>query len=179
MRTSPERKSPTVSTPSSKSAQGAPASATFYQPSTYPGNDSVGYLMKQVLLSMVSQADKRLAAHGLTNAQWAPLMRLRVAGDSTVAEMARWLHMDAGATTRLIDRLEKKRLCQRTRSTDDRRVVRVGITAEGLAATAQAPAVLSDIMNAHLAGFTESEWTQLVTLLRRMNDNGEALRDKP
>lgn len=168
-----------MSTPSSRSDQAAPAPAVFYRPSTYPGDDSVGYLMKQVLLSIVSQADKRLAAHGLTNAQWAPLMRLRVTGDSTVAEMARWLHMDAGATTRLIDRLEKKGLCQRTRSTDDRRVVRVEITAEGLAATAQAPAVLSDIMNVHLAGFTETEWTQLVALLQRMRDNGEALRDNP
>jgi len=50
-------------------------------------------------------------------------------------------------------------------------VVRIKITAEGLAAAAQAPAVLSDIMNAHLAGFTESEWKQLLTLLRRMRDN--------
>jgi DNA-binding MarR family transcriptional regulator len=168
-----------VSTPSSKPAQKAAAPAAFYRPSAYPGDDSVGYLMKQVMLSIVSQADKRLGEHGLTNAQWAPLMRLRVCGDSTVADMARWLNMDAGATTRLIDRLEKKGLCQRTRSTEDRRVVRIEITAEGLAATAQAPAVLSDIMNAHLAGFTESEWKQLLTLLRRMRDNGEALRDNP
>ncbi len=134
--------------------------------------------MKQIMVSFVAQADKRLGAHGLTHAQWTPLMRLRL-GESTVADMARWLHIDAGATTRLIDRLEKKGLCRRSRSTNDRRVVNVAITAEGLVATAQAPAILTDILNAHLAGFSEAEWKQLVALLQRMRDNGEALRETP
>ncbi|MEO7939212.1 MAG: MarR family transcriptional regulator [Burkholderiaceae bacterium] len=154
----------------------APATA-FYRPNAHAVDDSVGYLMKQVMVSFVTQADKRLGAHGLTHAQWAPLMRLRVSGESTVADMARWLHIDAGATTRLIDRLEKKGLCQRTRCTQDRRVVYVAITPEGLAATAQAPAVLTEILNAHLAGFSEAEWKQLVGLLQRMRDNGEILRE--
>ncbi len=134
--------------------------------------------MKQIMVSFVAQADKRLGAHGLTHAQWTPLMRLRL-GESTVADMARWLHIDAGATTRLIDRLEKKGLCRRSRSTNDRRVVNVAITAEGLVATAQAPAILTDILNAHLAGFSQAEWKQLVALLQRMRDNGEALRETP
>ncbi len=151
----------------------------FYRPNAYAVEDSVGYLMKQIMVSFVAQADKRLAAHGLTHAQWAPLMRLRVMGESTVADMARWLHVDAGATTRLIDRLEKKGLCERIRSVHDRRVVHLAITPEGLAATAQAPAVLTDILNAHLAGFSEAEWKQLIALLQRMRDNGEAFRETP
>ena len=84
----------------------------FYRPNAYAVEDSVGYLMKQIMVSFVAQADKRLAAHGLTHAQWGPLMRLRVMGESTVADMARWLHVDASATTRLIDRLEKKFCCE-------------------------------------------------------------------
>lgn len=154
-----------------------PAPVAFHRPNAYAVEDSVGYLMKQVMVSFVTQADKRLGAHGLTHAQWAPLMRLRVTGESTVADMARWLHIDAGATTRLIDRLEKKGLCRRIRSTHDRRVVFVAITPDGLAATAQAPAVLTDILNAHLAGFSDAEWKQLIVLLRRMRDNGDALRE--
>jgi DNA-binding MarR family transcriptional regulator len=149
----------------------------FYRPNAYSVEDSVGYLMKQIMLSVLAHADKRLGAHGLTHAQWMPLLRLRLTGESTVAELARWLQIDAGATTRLIDRLEKKGLCRRSRSTDDRRVVFVTITPEGLAATAEAPSALCDILNAHLAGFSESEWKRLVSLLRRMRDTGDALRD--
>jgi DNA-binding MarR family transcriptional regulator len=152
------------------------APAHFYQSSTYCAEESVGYLMKRIMGSIIYQADKRLEAHDLTSAQWGPLMRLRKAGPSTVAELARWLQVDAGAMTRLLDRLEKKRLCKRVRSTEDRRVVQVELTPEGEAAIAEVPAVLAEVMNAHLAGFSKTEWVALKTYLRRMVETGEALR---
>lgn len=151
-------------------------SAVFYRAATYSAEESIGYLMKRVLLSIVHQADKRLEAHGLTSAQWGPLLRLRTAGRCSVVELARWMQIDAGAMTRLLDRLEKKSLCRRVRSTDDRRVVQVELTAEGEAAIAEVPAVLADVLNAHLAGFSKAEWQALKTSLQRMLDNGEALR---
>ncbi len=153
-----------------------PAPADFYRAASYCAEDSVGYLMKRIMWSIVYQADKRLDVHGLTSAQWGPLMRLRNAGPATVAELARWLQVDAGAMTRLLDRLEKKGLCKRVRSTEDRRVVQVELTAEGQAAIAEVPAVLAEVMNAHLAGFSKTEWLALKTYLHRMLDTGEALR---
>ena len=135
--------------------------ADFYQAGTYCAEASVGYLMKRIMQSVVHQVDKRLDTHGLTSAQWGPLMRLRSAGPSTVADLARWLQLDAGATTRLLDRLEKKGLCKRVRSTADRRVVDVELTAEGEAAIAEVPSVLATVMNAHLAGFSKTEWQAL------------------
>ena len=103
-----------------------PPPANFYQATAYCAEDSVGYMMKRILASIVVQADRRLEVHSLTNAQWGPLMRLQTTGGSTVAELARWLNVDAGAMTRLLDRLEKKNLCKRVRSTEDRRVVGCG-----------------------------------------------------
>jgi DNA-binding MarR family transcriptional regulator len=154
-----------------------PRSADFYRAATYCAEESVGYLMKRIVLSIVHQADKRLGAHGLTSAQWGPLLRLQTAGPSTVAELARWLQLDAGAMTRLLDRLEKKNLCKRVRSTTDRRVVRVELTPDGEAAISEVPAVLSDVMNAHLAGFSKAEWLALKSYLRRMVETGDALRE--
>jgi DNA-binding MarR family transcriptional regulator len=158
------------------SARSSPA-ASFYRASTYCPEESVGYLMKRVMLSIVSQADRRLSAHGLTSAQWGPLLRLRTAGPCTVVELARWQQVDAGAMTRLLDRLEKKQLCKRVRSTEDRRVVHVELTPQGAAAIAEVPAVLSEVMNAHLAGFSKGEWMALKTYLKRMVETGDALRD--
>jgi len=151
--------------------------ADFYQPEAYCAEESVGYLMKRVMMSVVYQVDKRLDVHELTSAQWGPLMRLQTTGGSTVAELARWLNVDAGAMTRLLDRLEKKGLCKRVRSTEDRRVVKVELTPEGEASIRQVPAVLSEVMNAHLAGFSKSEWHALKTYLQRMLATGDALRD--
>ena len=45
------------------------------------------------------------------------------------------------------------------------------------AAIAEVPSVLSAIMNEHLAGFSEAEWRQLLSMLQRMLRNGEALRE--
>lgn len=148
----------------------------LYCPASYLAEDSVGYLMKQVVVSMVQQADKHLEAHGLTNAQWGPLLRLQAVGSCTVVELARWCNVDAGAMTRLLDRLERKALCSRVRCTDDRRVVRVELTAEGEAAIVEVPTVLANVMNMHLAGFSEDEWQTLLDFLKRMRTNGDALR---
>jgi DNA-binding MarR family transcriptional regulator len=151
--------------------------ADFYRADAYCAEESVGYLMKRIMMSVVYQVDKRLDVHELTSAQWGPLMRLRTTGGSTVAELARWLNVDAGAMTRLLDRLEKKGLCKRVRSTEDRRVVKVELTPEGEAAIREVPAVLAEVMNAHLAGFSKTEWLALKTYLQRMLDTGDALRD--
>ena len=153
--------------------------ADFYRAGDYCAEESVGYLMKRVQLSIMYQVDKRLAEHGLTSAQWGPLMRMKVAGGgSTVAELARWMQVDAGAMTRLLDRLEKKGLCKRVRSTEDRRVVRVELTCKGETAIAEVPAVLAEVMNAHLAGFSKTEWNALKSYLQRMVETGDALREK-
>lgn len=149
----------------------------FYRANDYCAEESVGFLMKRILMSIVTQVDKRLDEHDLTSAQWGPLMRLRtVGGRATVAELARWLNVDAGAMTRLLDRLEKKALCKRVRSTEDRRVVQVELTPDGEAAITEVPAVLSEVLNMHLAGFSKSEWQALRNYLQRMLENGEALR---
>ena len=150
--------------------------AKFYQPASYCAEESVGYMMKSIMISIVSQADKRLDAHGLTSAQWGPLMRLQTTGGATVAELARWLNADAGAMTRLLDRLEKKDLCKRVRSTKDRRVVQVELTAAGEAAITAVPAVLAEVLNGHLAGFSKTEWQALRIYLQRMLENGETMR---
>lgn len=150
--------------------------AGFYAATSYCAEESIGYLMKRVMMSIVASADRRLAEHDLTSAQWGPLMRMQISGGSTVAELARWLNVDAGSMTRLLDRLEKKGLCRRVRSTEDRRVVRLELTPAGQKAIAKVPAVLASVLNEHLAGFTESEWHHLQDYLRRMLANGDACR---
>jgi DNA-binding MarR family transcriptional regulator len=155
-----------------------PAPADFYRPDTYCAEDSVGYLMKRVMASVSQHVERRLEAHDLTHAQWMPLFKLRNGRSMAVAELARELQMDAGAMTRLLDRLEKKGLCRRVRSVEDRRVVNLALTQEGEAAAAVVPGVLADVLNAHLAGFSKTEWQALKGYLARMLANGDAMREE-
>lgn len=153
-------------------------SPLFYVENGYPKQDSVGYLMRNVMRLFVNHIDHRLVSVGLTNAQWGPLFTIFKLKSTTLAELSRELQTDPGALTRTLDRLEAKGLCTRERSTEDRRVVKLALTPEGEAATAPVPGVLCEVMNAYLAGFSHEEWQALLDFLRRMQANAEALRDQ-
>ena len=155
----------------------AAAPANFYRASGYCADDSVGFLMRRVLTAITQAADRRLEPDGLTHVQWGPLFMLRSSRASTVAELARELQTDAGAMTRLLDRLEAKGLCRRVRSTDDRRVVRIELTPEGDVAAARVPVVLAQVMNQTLCGFSRPEWESLKSMLQRMLVNVETQRE--
>ena len=150
-----------------------PTAVSFYEPVGYCADESVGWLMKRALTSIIQAADRRLESEGITHVQWAALFMLHHRRASTVAELARETQSDPGAMTRLLDRLEAKGFCRRERSTDDRRVVRVELTPEGEIAAQEVPVVLAQVLNEHLAGFSKTEWSQLKDMLRRMAANGE------
>lgn len=154
-----------------------PQIADFYCASTYGTEDSVGYLMRRVVSSIAQGVDKRLEAVDLTHAQWMPLLKLSLGHASTVAELARACQVDAGAMTRMLDRLEGKGLLRRVRSTEDRRVVNIELTPDGVEAAKQIPAVLCEVQNEHLAGVSRTEWLALQNTLRRMLANSPALPD--
>lgn len=160
-----------VNKPSIESATAAAAPAPFYDARNYVVAESVGNLMYQVVLSMRRDIERGMAAHGLTAAQWHPLWMLKLGKATTAQELACQLAVDAGAVTRLLDRLEAKGLVTRERSSSDRRVVRLSLTPQGEATIEQAPAVLAEVNNKHLRGFSRDEWRLLQDLLGRMLAN--------
>jgi DNA-binding MarR family transcriptional regulator len=146
--------------------------AAFYAGADYVAGDSVGYLLNQVVISMRRQIEQAMTAHDLTAAQWYPLWKLKRDGPGTAQELARDMDIDAGAMTRLIDRLAAKGLVERLRSASDRRVVVLTLTPAGQAVAAHIPQVLAEVNNAYLRGFSRDEWQLLKQLLRRMLDSG-------
>ena len=146
----------------------------FYAGDSYVAGDSVGYLLNQVVIAMRRQIEQAMTAHELTAAQWYPLWKLARDGPCTTQELARDMDIDAGATTRLVDRLAAKGLVQRLRSDNDRRLVMLHLTPAGRAVAAQVPQVLAEVNNAFLRDFSRDEWQQLKGLLRRMLASGPA-----
>lgn len=161
----------------SSSAKPAPTACVaneFYRAAGYLPEESIGFLMRRVLAAVAHEVERQLEPSDLTNAQWFPLFKLFLGKVSTVAELARECQLDAGAMTRLLDRLEAKGLCRRVRSVEDRRVVNIELTDEGREAAAGIPVVLSRVQNAHLAGFSVEEFQTLKSFLRRILDNAQA-----
>lgn len=159
---------------SANPVSGARPAAEFYRADDYVPEDSVAYLMRRVLNALAHEVEQQLEPSGLTNAQWVPLLKLHRGQASTVAELARCCQLDAGAMTRLLDRLEAKGFCRRVRSVADRRVVHIELSNEGRAAAAGIPALLCDVQNAYLAGFSVEEFELLKGLLQRILRNAQA-----
>lgn len=147
------------------------AGCRFAPAASLPFDENFGYLMRRIVTLVGNEIERRMEPLGLTDAQWKPLMRLHYTGDATVATLARGCHLDAGAMTRLLDRLEGKGLCRRVRSVEDRRVVNLELTDEGRAAAAQIPAVVEGVQEVVRQGFTADEAARLKDYLQRILHN--------
>src|SRR5438105_15204555 len=79
--------------------------------------------------------DELFARHDLTPQQYNTLRLLGAAHPNKIAtlDLAGRLVSRAPDITRLLDKLQPRRLIERARTDDNRRVVRIGITAAGLA----------------------------------------------
>lgn len=138
----------------------------------YDPEQSVGYLVKQAHASLQRTVDAEMTALDLTAMQWGPLMLLAMGRGETAAELARSGCSDTGAMTRMLDRLESKGLIRRVRSAQDRRVIKLELTEEGMRVIEQIPARLHHAADLHTRDFSDQELQQLKSLLRRMIANG-------
>lgn len=153
-----------------------PRPRVFYDGQRYDAARSVGAQVSRLVTMMRREVELRMAAHGLTDAQWKPLWFIGSGRAANAIELAREMAIDAGAVTRLVDRLEAKGLIERERSERDRRVVHLRLTPAGQAVVAQVPPVLAAVNNDFLRGFSSAEWQLLMDLVARMQANGEALQ---
>ncbi len=154
----------------------SPRRQCFYAGHDYDMGQSMGHLLFSLMLNMRREIESRMNALGLTDAQWKPLWLLKTGRAATAFELAREMSIDAGAMTRLVDRLVAKGLIERARSETDRRVVNLRLTPQGDEAAAHVPDVLADVNNDFLRGFTKQEWSQLKEFLHRMLENGQCLQ---
>jgi DNA-binding MarR family transcriptional regulator len=161
---------------SSTRESAAPVPFPPYDGDRYDVAESVGHQLVGLVQMMRREVEARMARHGLTDAQWRPLWTIKSGRATTANELAREACIDAGAVTRMLDRLEAKGLIERLRSETDRRVVHLRLTEAGEAATANIPHVLASVNNDFLHGFSEREWRQLRKLVERMTANGQALQ---
>jgi DNA-binding MarR family transcriptional regulator len=154
----------------------------IYDSTTYQPRKGVGYLLSRVRVEMLMaldrelEADRRLAPLGLSAAQFIIIANLAGAeGTMSASDLCKGISYDAGAMTRMLDRLESKGLIRRNRSAHDRRLMHLELTEEGRAAYPRMREISLMVANRFLRGFTKSEARQLEGLLSRMLENAQAL----
>lgn len=127
----------------------------------------IGLLVGRAALLKDRILDEYLVPHGVTAAQFKVLMII-LQGHDTPAELCRYLSLDSGSMTRMLDRLEQKDLISRSRSETDRRQVRLALTEAGQALNDLLPSIGAAAMNDFTAALNPVELQTLEDLLKKM-----------
>ena len=143
----------------------------IYDIETFRPSQGVGAYIGRARRTIVEAIDQELAPLDISHAQWIVVMLLGDGAAATAAELCKILIYDPGAMTRLLDRLEKKGVLRRVRTRDDRRTVRLELTAEGAKLYPRILEALVQVFNRLLHGFSRSEVRQLEDMLKRMVAN--------
>jgi MarR family multiple antibiotic resistance transcriptional regulator len=149
----------------------------IYDVETYQPASCVGQLMYRVRAAQMSALDQALAqdpdlaALEVSAAQYVIISVLAKRGVDSAAQLCKDLSYDAGAMTRMIDRLEAKGLISRRRCPEDRRLVKLELSDAGYAALPKLRACSVRVLNHFLRGFSLEEARQLEGFMVRMLQN--------
>jgi len=149
----------------------------IYDVDTYQPASCVGQLMYRVRAAQMSGLDEALANDPdlapleISASQYIIISVLAKRGVDSAAQLCKDLSYDAGAMTRMIDRLEAKGLISRRRCPEDRRLVKLELTEAGQAALPKLRACSVRVLNQFLRGFNVEEARQLEGFLVRMLQN--------
>lgn len=152
-------------------------SAEIYDANTYEPRKSVGHLMNRVRTAMFAALDAELGAardlarFEVSAAQFVVIASLAMGEADSASQLCKGISYDAGAMTRMIDRLESKGLIRRRRDADDRRLVNIELTEQGKEAFPKMRLCAMGVLNRFLRGFTQNEARQLESFLNRMLEN--------
>jgi DNA-binding MarR family transcriptional regulator len=153
------------------------ADTQIYEVETYQPASCVGQLIYRVRAAQMSALDQELAQDPdlapleISAAQYTIISVLAKRGVDSGAQLCKDLSYDAGAMTRMIDRLEAKGLVNRRRCPEDRRLVKLELTEAGLAALPKLRACSVRVLNRLLLGFSLAEARQLEGFMVRMLHN--------
>ncbi|PWK92473.1 MarR family winged helix-turn-helix transcriptional regulator [Fulvimonas soli] len=139
--------------------------------------ESLGVLLGLVRSELVRAMEAELASKGLDLrfTQFLILKRLGMLGPMTASELARAVELDGGAMTRQLDHLEGKGYLRRCPHAQDRRALRIELTAAGEALWRELTGCNERVLAAAQRSLGETERRRLHDYLERVL---HALRDK-
>ena len=114
--------------------------------------------------------------YGLTAPQLTTLHAINRLQPVTAGAVADAIHLGRPTLTGILNRLESRGLVARSRSRQDRRVVKIRLTDEGQSILKNAPSLLQDEFLDELAKLKKWERTQILATLQRIADMMNATR---
>lgn len=131
-------------------------------------NCHLGMLLGRTALLKDRILDTHMEPVGITAAQFKVLIIMAQYGTETPAELCRYLSLDSGSMTRMLDRLEQKGFLARERSAQDRRQVRLVLTEAGQALADRLPFIGAEAMNQLASAISPEELQTLEQILKKI-----------
>jgi DNA-binding MarR family transcriptional regulator len=134
-------------------------------------------LVAQLRVAIIAGVDEEflgcedVASLEVTAAQFAILKNVLKGSAQSACELCKCMDYDRGAMSRMIDRLETKRLIRRVPLAHTRRTVAVEVTAAGKAAFPKMEACLDRVVHRLLKGVTRTQVREVEKVLKRMLEN--------
>jgi DNA-binding MarR family transcriptional regulator len=128
---------------------------------------SIGFAIVKARNVLGAEMDAAMAELDITSQQMGIMLSVTNGTATTPFELSKMLGIDTGLMTRMLDKLEKKGLLQRSRSLEDRRVVDLTLTKKGQEIAARIPDLAPGVLNAHLKHFTKAEFDEFYRLLQK------------
>ena len=149
----------------------------YYCAKTYRAKTAISYLVRRAHNLIMPRMETLFAENELTFTQWAVLMYLRDGMGESCAEIARDMHHDNGAMTRILDQLEARGLVERQRSPDDRRVIKLSLTPAGMEMVETLIPLVAAYLNDLMGDFNKTEADQLISLLTQLVARAEQVNE--
>ncbi len=130
--------------------------------------ETLGYWVKLAFMTMRREIEASFRKSGMTVTQWRALGVLLNEPGATHSDLMRHLEIEAPSVTSLVDGMERKGWVKRTRSTEDARVKRLTLTAQGRRLIEDAHEAMAPIEERMAATLAASEQATLRRLLRTL-----------
>lgn len=127
--------------------------------------DCFVFLLGKAYQRFNQEARQLLAPHGVTPAQYGLLEVLWERDEQSGAELSERLQLDSATMTGLLDRLERAELVVRRPDGTDRRINRVGLTAQGQALRVPLGHAMDEVNAAVVAQLGPAEAERLRAIL--------------
>lgn len=132
----------------------------------------LGFLISDIARLIQREADRKMAGHASTGAQWRLLAWIRRLGDGPrQIELAEKLDLDPITVSRAIDRLLARGFAERRRDAEDRRAWRIYLTPKAIPVLEDLGAIAQRLDRRLLAGIPKADRETVLRVLRSVRQN--------
>lgn len=132
--------------------------------------DQVLVSLRQIIRAIDLHSKKLERESGLTGPQLLIIQLIGTQGEMTPGVIAREVSLSQATVTSILDRLERKNLLQRVRSTYDKRKVMVSLTEAGSRALESAPTLMQESFIRSFNKLEDWEQSLILSSLQRVSD---------